>query len=112
MFNLMKEHHKKLNDLINLRPRSRENRGKRFEVIVHAGNIYIKLYNIYRCKYYKKKKDNLSAKIKKKFDYKHSKISGDSRYLSDTEQEEQEQQEEQKKNKMKNHLIQMNLLNG
>ena len=56
MFNLMKEHHKKLNDLINLRPRSREKRGKRFEVIVHAGNIYIKLYNIYRCKYYKKKK--------------------------------------------------------
>ena len=56
MFNLMKEHHKKLNDLINLRPQSRENRGKRFEVIVHAGNIYIKLYNIYRCKYYKKKK--------------------------------------------------------
>ena len=48
----MKEPHKKLNDLINLRPRSRENRGKRFEVIVHAGNIYNKLYNIYRSKYF------------------------------------------------------------
>ena len=55
MFNLMKEHHKKLNDLINLKPRSRiENRGKRFEVIVYAGNIYNRLYNIYRSKYYKK----------------------------------------------------------
>ena len=54
MFSLMKEHHKKLNDLINFRPRSRENRDKRFEVIVYAGNIYNKLYNIYRSKYYKK----------------------------------------------------------
>ena len=55
MFNLMKDHHKKLNDLINLKPRSRiENRGKRFEVIVYAGNIHNRLYNIYRSKYYKK----------------------------------------------------------
>ena len=54
MYNLMKEHHKKFNDLINLRPPSRENKDKRFEVIVHAGNIYNKLYNIYRSRYYKK----------------------------------------------------------
>ena len=33
MFNLMKEHHKKFNDLINLKPRSRENKNKRLEVI-------------------------------------------------------------------------------
>ena len=52
LFNLMKEPHNKLYDLINLRPRSGENRGKRFEVIVHAGNIYNKLYNIYRSKYF------------------------------------------------------------
>ena len=54
MFDLMKERHKKFNDLINLRPRSSENKGKRFEVIIHAGNIYNKLYNIYRTEYYKK----------------------------------------------------------
>ena len=33
MFNLMKEHYKKLNSLINLKPRSRENKNKRLEVI-------------------------------------------------------------------------------
>ena len=50
----MKEHHKKFNDLINLRPRSNENKNKRLEDMIHAGNIYNKLYNIYRSKYYKK----------------------------------------------------------
>ena len=94
MYNLMKEHHKKFNDLINLRPRSRENKDKRFEAIVHAGNIYNKLYNIYRSKY-NKKIDSLSAKNKKKLDYKHLKISGDYLYSSDEEQEEQEEQKEQ-----------------
>ena len=54
MFNLMKEHHKKFNSLINFKSQSNENKNKRFEVIVHAGNIYNKLYNIYRTKYYKK----------------------------------------------------------
>ena len=38
----------------------------------------------------------MSAKNKKKLDYKHSKISGDSRYSSDEEQEEQEEKKEQK----------------
>ena len=61
MFNLMKDHHKKLNSLINLKPRSRENRDKIFEGIIHAGNIYNKLYNIYRSKY-NKKIDSLSVK--------------------------------------------------
>ena len=97
----MKDHHKKFNDLINLRPRSKENKGKRFEIIVHAKNVYNKLYNIYRSKYYKKI-ESLTAKNKKKLDYKHLKISGDRWYSSDQEQEEQE---EPKKNKIKNHLI-------
>ena len=95
MFNLMKEHHKKFNSFIDLKPRSSENKSKRLEVIIHAGNIYSKLYNIYRSKYYKKI-DSLSAKNKKKLYYKHLKISGDGRYSSD---EEQEEQEEQKVNK-------------
>ena len=64
MFNLMKEHHKKFDSLINLKPRSNENKNKRFEVIVLVSNIYSKLYNIYRSKYYKKM-DSLSAKDKK-----------------------------------------------
>ena len=52
------------------------------------------MYNIYRSKYYKKI-DSLSAKNKKKLDYKQLKISSDYRYLSDEEQEEQEEQKEQ-----------------
>ena len=95
MYNLMKEHHKKFNDLINLRPRSNENKSKRFEVIIYADNIYNKLYDIYRSEYYKKI-DSLSVKIKKKLDQQHLKVSGDGRYSSD---EEQEEQEEQKVNK-------------
>ena len=54
MINLMKEHHKKLNSLIDLKPRSRQNKIKRLKIIIRAGNIYSKLYDIYRSKYYKK----------------------------------------------------------
>ena len=98
MFNLMKEHYKKLNSLINLKPRSRENKNKRLEVITHAGNIYNELYNIYRSKY-NKKIDSLSAKNKKKLDYKHLKISSDYRYSSDEEQEEEQEEQEEKQEK-------------
>ena len=41
MFNLMKDHHKKLNSLIDLKPRSRENKNKRLEVKAYAGDTYI-----------------------------------------------------------------------
>ena len=60
----MKDHHKKLNSLINLKPRSRENKNKRLEVLIHAGDIYNKLYNIYKSKY-NKQIDSLSAKNNK-----------------------------------------------
>ena len=80
MFNLMKEHHKKLNSLIDLKPRSSENKNKRLEVIIHAGNIYSKLYYICRSKY-NTKIDSFSAKNKKRLDYKQLKISGVSRHL-------------------------------
>ena len=89
MFNLMKGHQKKLNSLIDLKPRSRENKDKRLEVIVYAGDIYSRLYDIYRSKY-NKEIGSLSAKNKKKLDYKKLKISGDRWYSSDEEQEEQE----------------------
>ena len=87
MFNLMREHYKKLNSLINLKPRTRVNKNKRLAVIVHAGDIYNELYNIYRSKY-NKKIHSLIAKNKKNIDYKQLKISGDYRYSSNEEQEE------------------------
>ena len=55
MFNLMKEHHKKLNGLINFKPQTRVNKNKRLEVIIRAGDIYNKLYDIYKSKYKQKK---------------------------------------------------------
>ena len=54
VFNLMKEHHKKLNSLINFKSRKIANKNKRLEVIIHAGDIYNELYNIYKNKYNKK----------------------------------------------------------
>ena len=98
MFNLMKEHYKKLNGLINLKPRSNENKNKRLKVMSHAGNIYNKLYNIYRSKC-NQKIDSLSAKDKKKLDYKQLKIIGDYRYSPDEEQEEEEQEEQEEQEK-------------
>ena len=94
MFNLMKDHHKKLNSLIDLKPRSRANKNKKLKFIIHAGDIYNKLYNIYRSKY-NKKVDSLSTKNKKKLDYKHLEISGDYQYLSDEEQEEKEDEKQE-----------------
>ena len=101
MFNLMKDHHKKLNSLINLKPRTRDNKNKRLEVIIYAGNIYNELCNIYRSKC-NKKMDSLNAKNKKKLDYKHLKIIGDYLYSSDEEQEEQKEQKEQEEQEKQN----------
>ena len=51
MFNLMKDHHKKLNSLINLKPRTGHNKNKRLKVIVQADNIYNEFYYINKNKY-------------------------------------------------------------
>ena len=40
MFNLMKEHDKKLNSLNKVKPRTKDNKNKRLEVIINNGNIY------------------------------------------------------------------------
>ena len=64
---LMREYHKKRNSLNKLKTQRRDNKNKRLEVIIHAGNIYSKLYDIYRSKY-NKKIDILSVKNKKKLD--------------------------------------------
>ena len=108
--NLMKEHHKKFIKLNHLKPRTGYNKNKRLEVLIHVGNIYNELYYIYKNKY-DKEIDRLSAKNKKKLDYKQLRLSDNYLYSSEEEQEEeqekqeekQEKQEEQKKNKMKNH---------
>ena len=47
MENLMKDYHKKFNSLINLKPRTRDNKGKRLDVLIYVGNIFSKLCNIY-----------------------------------------------------------------
>ena len=108
--NLMKEHHKKFIKLNHLKPRTGYNKNKRLEVLIHVGNIYNELYYIYKSKC--NKKNRLSAKNKKKLDYKQLRLSDDYQYSSDEEQEKQEKQEEEqekqeksKKNKIKNHLI-------
>ena len=65
MFNLMKEHDKKLNSLNKVKPRTKDNKNKRLEVIINNGNIYKELQYIYKSKY-NKKIDSSSAKNKKK----------------------------------------------
>ena len=94
MFNLMKDHHKNLNSLIDLKPRSRENKNKRLKVIIHAGDIYNNFYNIYKSKY-NKKIDSLSAKNKK------SLITNNQRLVVIIGN----RLTKNKKNKIKNHLI-------
>ena len=73
------------------------------------------MYDIYKSKY-NKKIDRLSAKNKKKLDYKQLRLSDNYLYSSEEEQEEEQEKQEEKqqeeKNKIKNHLIQMKLLNG
>ena len=100
MFNLMKEHYKKFNSLIDLKPRTRVNNNKRLEVLIHIGYIYNELYDIYRSKY-NKEINSLIVKNKKKLDCKQLKISVDYWYPSDEKQEEQEEQEKQEKQEEK-----------
>ena len=69
-------------------------------MLTNVGNIYDEFYDIYKSKY-NKKIDRLSAKNKKKLDYKQLRLSDNYLYSSEEEQEEeqekQEKQEEQKK---------------
>ena len=80
-----------------------------------VGDIYNELYDIYKSKY-NKKIDRLSAKNKIKLNYKQLRLSDNYLYSSEEEQEEEQEKQEEKqqeeKNKIKNHLIQMKLLNG
>ena len=64
MFSIMKEHHKKFNNLNKLKTRTKDNEKRKEEVLNNVGDIYNELYDIYKRKY-NKKIDRLSAKNKK-----------------------------------------------
>ena len=87
MFNLMKEYHKKFNSLNKLKPQKENNKKQKQEVLINFGDVYNEFYDVYKSKY-SKKIDKLSAKNKKKLDYKKLRLS-DYLYLSEEEQEEQ-----------------------
>ena len=88
MFNLMKEHHKKINSLNKLKPQKENNEKRKQEVLINVGGIYNKLHDIYKSKY-SKKIDKLSAKDKKKLDYKKLRLSND--YLCSSEEVEEQE---------------------
>ena len=54
MFSIMKEHHKKFNNLNKLKTRTKDNEKRKEEVLNNVGDIYNKLYDIYKRKYNKK----------------------------------------------------------
>ena len=74
MFNQMKGYHKKCNSLNNLKTRTENNKKQKQEVLTNVGDIYNKLYDIYKSKN-NKKIDSLNAKSKKKLDYKKLRLS-------------------------------------
>ena len=91
MFNLLKEYHEKFNSLNNLKPQTKDNEKLKQEVLTNVCDIYNELYDVYKSKY-SKKIDKLSAKNKKKLDYKKLRLSDNYLYSSEEEQEEQEEQ--------------------
>ena len=54
MFNQMKSYHKKFNSLNNLKTWTENNKKLKQEVLTNVGDIYNKLYDIYKSKYNKK----------------------------------------------------------
>ena len=64
MFSIMKEYHKKFNNLNKLKTRTKDNKKRKEEVLNNVGDIYNELYDIYDRKY-SKKINSLSAKDKK-----------------------------------------------
>ena len=85
MFNLMKDHHKNFNSLNKLKPRKENNEKRKQEVLTNVGDIYNKLYDVYKSKY-SKEIDKLSAKDKKKLDYKKLRLSDNCLYSSEEEE--------------------------
>ena len=93
MFSIMKEHHKKFNSLDKLKTRTKDNEKRKEEVLTNVGDIYNELYDIYKSKY-NKKINSLSAKDKKKPNYKQLRLSDNYLYSSEEEQEKQDKKQE------------------
>ena len=55
MSNLIKEYHKKFNNLNKLKPQKENNKKREQEVLTNVGDIYNELYDNYKSKYNKKK---------------------------------------------------------
>ena len=89
----MKEHHQKFYSLNKFKPQKENNEKRKQEVLTNVGDIYNKLYDIYKSKY-NKKIDKLTAKNKKKLDYKKLRLSDNYLYLSEEEQQEEEKEKE------------------
>ena len=85
MFNLMREYHKKITSLNNLVPRKENNKELKQEVLNNAGDIYNKLYYIYKNKYYKKI-NSLDTKNRTKLGYKKLSLTDNYQYLSEEEE--------------------------
>ena len=86
----------KFNDEIiglkNIVSRKKEKKEIKNKVLSSAGNLYNKLYYIYKNKY-NKELNSLDTKNKKKLDYKKLRLSDD---LHSSEEEQEEEQEEEK----------------
>ena len=65
-------------------------------MLTNVGDIYNKLYDIYKIKY-NKKTNSLNAKNKKKLDYKKLRLSDNYLYSSEEEQEEEQEQKQDEK---------------
>ena len=87
MFNTMKMYHKKFISLSNLTPRTKSKEKLKQEVLKNAGDIYNKLYYIYKNKY-NKKINSLNAKNRIKLDHKKLRLTDDYRHPSEEEWEE------------------------
>ena len=68
MFNTMRMYHKKFTSLNNLTPRTKNKEKLKLKVLMNAGDIYNKLYYIYKNRY-NKIINSLDTKNRTKFDY-------------------------------------------
>ena len=96
MFSIIKEHHKKFNSLNKIRTRTKDNKKRNEEVLNNVGNIYNELHDIYKSKY-NKKINSLSAKDKKKLNYKQLRLADNYLYSPEEEQEKQDKKQEEQK---------------
>ena len=87
MFNLMREYHNKITSLNNLIPQTENNDKLKQKVLTNAGDIYNKLYYIYKSKY-NEKINSLNTKNRIKLDYKKLRLADYYEYRSEVEQEE------------------------